>query len=257
MSSPTRDDARGKTRGGESAAGDGPLSSPRVFSVLELFCGLGGCSEALRQQAPGRHRITAAVDVNHLALEAYRHNFPDHRALLRAMEGFSARDLKEFGADLWWLSPPCQPFTRRGRRLDDADPRARPLLHLIDRLAEAGPAYLALENVPGFESSRCRQRLLRVLEDGGYAVREALLCPSQLGWPNRRRRYYLLASREGRLPEIEGPSDPPTPTCSLNTLLAAESTAIRDDELVVDPRLVHSYRYALHRVRADDPAAVT
>jgi site-specific DNA-cytosine methylase len=253
MSSPTRDEARGE----KSAAGNGSLSSPRAFSVLELFCGLGGCAETLRQQVPDRHRIAAAVDINHLALAAYRHNFPHHPVLQRSIQGLSAQALADFGADLWWLSPPCQPFTRRGRRLDDADPRAQPLLHLTDRIAEVRPPYLALENVPGFESSRCRQRLLAVLEDAGYTVRETLLCPSQLGWPNRRQRYYLLASRVSELSDIAGASGPPRPTRSLRSLLELEPMAARDPDLLVGPRLTSSYFHALHRVRGDDPAAVT
>ncbi len=34
------------------------------------------------------------------------------------------------GADLWLLSPPCQPYTRTGLCLDLEDRRAQPLLHL-------------------------------------------------------------------------------------------------------------------------------
>jgi len=59
------------------------------------------------------------------------------------------------------------------------------------------PPYVALENVPGFERSLSHSLLLDVLDHAGYAVRERWLCPTELGVPNMRRRYYLLASRRG------------------------------------------------------------
>ena len=39
--------------------------------------------------------------------------------------GARAEELAAFGADLWWLSPPCQPYSVRGRGRDLDDPRAR------------------------------------------------------------------------------------------------------------------------------------
>ena len=70
---------------------------------------MGGAAAVL---AP-RGEIVAAIDQNDKALEVYRHNFPDHRVLPRLLEGMPTAELAAFEADLWWLSPPCQPFTVR------------------------------------------------------------------------------------------------------------------------------------------------
>ncbi|CBZ54130.1 putative DNA methyltransferase 2 [Neospora caninum Liverpool] len=102
-------------------------------------------------------------------------------------------------ADVWLLSPPCQPYTRGGKREDLHDPRARGLLNLLDcleRLADP-PKLLFLENVRGFEESQTRARLLKVLRQRAYQVEEFLLSPTQLGFPNTRVRYYCLATRAG------------------------------------------------------------
>ena len=104
--------------------------------VLELYCGIGGCAAAL---GPGRE-IVAAVDINRTALEVYRHNFP-HPVVARTIDSIGPADLERWRADLWWLSPPCQPFTRRGLRRDDADPRSASLLHLIELLDRAPPPW--------------------------------------------------------------------------------------------------------------------
>lgn len=180
--------ARARSRRGAARGRQG-------LAVLELFCGIGGCAAALA----ARGRVVAALDINRPALGVYSRNFP-HPTRVRTLDSLTARDLAGFAADLWWMSPPCQPFTRRGLGRDDGDPRSRPLLHLMDCIAEVRPRYVALENVPGFATSRTRERLLEILEASGYEVRERILCPSELGWPNRRRRYYLVAGRRGLAP---------------------------------------------------------
>lgn len=228
--------------------------------VLELYCGLGGCAAGLEPAvAAGAAEVVAAVDVNRLALDAYRHNFP-HPAVAATVESLDAARLRRWDADLWWLSPPCQPFTRRGLRRDDDDPRAATFLAVIDRVAEVRPRYLALENVPGFRGSRVHGRLLRTLERAGYgAVREGILCPTELGVPNRRRRFYLVAARgelrDGGIPG--GDADSPAPETPPATPLADHLDREPSPELAVDPELARRYRGALHVVRADDPAAVT
>jgi DNA (cytosine-5)-methyltransferase 1 len=142
----------------------------------------------------------AAVDINQVALSVYRHNF-SHPVQVRAIESLPTDVCRQAAADLWWLSPPCQPYTVRGRRLDVHDPRAESLLTVIERIAEIRPRYVALENVPGFSGSLARQRLRAVLDASGYQVQEQVLCPTQLGVPNRRPRFYLVAGREGSLRE--------------------------------------------------------
>ncbi len=214
--------------------------APDAFRVLELFCGIGGCAQALAGSAA---QVVGALDINHRALEVYRHNF-SHKTSTRALQAIPATDLRSFRADLWWLSPPCQPFTRRGERRDDDDRRSQALLHLIDLLPETRPRYLALENVPAFEGSRTHGRLLEALARAGYRFREEILCPSDLGVPNRRRRYYLLA---GLGPILE-PERRPGPRNDLARYLVSNP----ETDLYLDPETVRRYRGALHCV---DPAA--
>ena len=164
--------------------------------ALELFCGIGGFAAA----AAGRGiSIVGALDQDPTALAVYRLNFPEHAARQRDLERTGAAELAAFGADFWWLSPPCQPYCVRGARRDLADPRARSLVRVMEVLAEladgALPNCLALENVEGFAHSQAHARLLTILTSRGYHLHERLLCPTELGVPSRRPRYYLAASR--------------------------------------------------------------
>eukprot|EP00435_Cladocopium_sp_Y103_P007196 s1042_g2.t1 len=120
------------------------------------------------------------------------------------------------GADLWLMSPPCQPFTRTGHRRDVADPRCRALLRLVEALPrlKAPPKGLLLENVVGFQT---------------------VLDPRDFGFPNTRRRFYLLAKRikgsQGMLSGAdccpEGPAAVP-PQCVEHFLKEAHDLRMRD-----------------------------
>lgn len=204
--------------------------------VLELFCGIGGCAAALGDDA----EVVAAVDIDQAALAVYAHNFA-HPVENRTIESLPATVYRQWNADLWWLSPPCQPFTARGLRGDLADPRSAALLCVLEQLAEIGPPYVALENVPGFVRSQAHAKLLHTLEAAGYQTAECVICPSQWGTANRRRRYYLVASRDGLRP-WERPAVPPLPLsevlqpCDHNLdLPAADAARYRDALSIVDP----------------------
>lgn len=174
---------------------------PVRLTALELFCGIGGFAAAV---AGTNVQVAAALDQSQVALGVYRLNFPGHDARQADLERIGAAELAGFDADLWWLSPPCQPYSVRGRRRDLADPRARSLVRILALLPEVPsarlPLHLALENVPGFASSQARELLVALLAQRGYQVRERMLCPTELGVPSRRPRYYLVASRTGLAP---------------------------------------------------------
>ncbi|RNC71746.1 MAG: DNA methyltransferase [Desulfuromonadales bacterium] len=177
--------------------------STAPLRALELFCGIGGFAAAV---AGTNVRVVGAFDQDPAALATYRLNFPDHGARPVDLERVSAWELTAGGIDFWWLSPPCQPYCERGAHRDLADPRARSLVHILDILSripgERLPRHIALENVAGFVGSEAHGRLTEVLASRGYQVQERLLCPTELGIPARRRRYYLVASHEQLRPVV-------------------------------------------------------
>ena len=70
----------------------------------------------------------------------------------------TAEDLAAYAADLWLLSPSCQPYTvLNPTPRDSDDPRAKSFLHLINdalpslAVSDALPGRLLIENVAGFE----------------------------------------------------------------------------------------------------------
>jgi len=161
--------------------------------VLELFAGLGGMRLALSYA--GLRVKATAIEINKQALAVYAHNFGAGDVVNRDLCGLSPAWFQKQNCRIWTMSPPCQPYTRQGKLRDAEDPRAKPLLHIVDvlRKMDAPPAVIVLENVQNFERSESCARLLEVLSLRGYAWRSFLLSPRTFGFPNARRRFYLVA----------------------------------------------------------------
>lgn len=116
------------------------------------------------------------------------------------MEHLPLEYYEKMSADIWLLSPPCQPFTRGGKQQDAADARSTGFLYLLHilRTMQGPPCHIFLENVLNFEVSECHAELMGILTGRGYEVEEYLLDPTDpwIGIPNGRMRYYLTASRK-------------------------------------------------------------
>ncbi|NXQ69410.1 TRDMT methyltransferase, partial [Quiscalus mexicanus] len=139
--------------------------------------------------------VVAAVDVNTLANDVYKHNFPSTPLWAKTIEGITLKEFDRLSFDMILMSPPCQPFTRIGLQGDVSDPRTKSFLYILNILPRLQklPKYLLLENVKGFESSSARNELLQTLATCGFKYQEFLLSPTCLGIPNSRLRYFLIA----------------------------------------------------------------
>lgn len=161
------------------------------WRAIEFFAGIGGFQCAVQSPL----RVVVAIDIDRQARDFYLLNWSGHYEIAE-IESLSHESLSKHDANFWWLSPPCQPYSRRGRQKDIDDPRASSLLHLISLIPELLPEAIALENVIGFGQSRAHELLLRTLKECGYNVASRELCPTEMQWPNRRPRFYLIASRK-------------------------------------------------------------
>jgi site-specific DNA-cytosine methylase len=74
------------------------------------------------------------------------------------ISSLNASQLAQYQADLWLMSPACQPYTvLNPKAKGEQDPRAKSFLHLVQNvlpeMAQEGthPSHLLVENVAGFE----------------------------------------------------------------------------------------------------------
>ncbi|XP_034616239.1 tRNA (cytosine(38)-C(5))-methyltransferase isoform X1 [Trachemys scripta elegans] len=174
--------------------------------VLELYSGIGGMHQALTESCISAE-VAAAVDVNTVANEVYKHNFPSTPLWAKTIEGITLAELNRLSFDMILMSPPCQPFTRIGLQGDVSDPRTNSFLYILDILPRLQrlPKYILLENVKGFETSSARDKLVETLKKCGFKYQEFLLSPTCLGIPNSRLRYFLIAKLQSELFSFQAP----------------------------------------------------
>lgn len=221
------------------------------LKMLEWHCGIGGASAAMGAGV----NVLAAVDINRDAIATYALNFPEHGTVVKNIESLTPDQLARWGvADLWWMSPPCQPHTVLGKRLDMADPRSASLANLLKLIELHKPANLAMENVPGFATSVSRDLVVETLTKCDYTLAEEVVCPSRFGWPNRRERYYLAATRDPNASLLE-----PLENAIKPAILADFVNPAEDDnpDLIMSPEFLSRYQNAIHIADRLDETVVT
>ncbi len=232
-----------------------------MSELVEFFCGIGGVSEAIRQFNAARPpelrlHVPRAIDIDRGCAEVYEHNFGT-RVECRSIESMNLQDVADTQArQVWWLSPPCQPYCRRGRGAPGTDRRCD-AIHAITRFlarSESLPKGLLLENVPEFAPSRDAAKLTSVLHERGYATWSGDLCPTQFGIPNLRRRHYLVAQLDAA--EIRPPAlRPRRDRWNFTVSSILESDAQSRSDLLVDARIVDAYESAMDLIDVSDESA--
>lgn len=140
--------------------------------------------------------VFAAVDINQLCNETYRHNFPDNNCMNNNIQKLKIKDFQSINTIL--MSPPCQPFSRNGNFKDVDDRRSDALMSICDIVKKhqlANLKYVLMENVVGFEKSVARDIFIDALTSAGFYFQEFIISPSSIGIPNSRNRYYCIARK--------------------------------------------------------------
>lgn len=232
--------------------------------AVEFFSGLGAFSVAAREAGI---EVVAAFDQSSEANDCYRLNF-GRKPVDRNLDSLPFADIPD--AEIWWMSPPCKPYTVRGNRRDVEDPRAASFLHLIEGMRVRRPETVVVENVGGFAASEARTRFVGAAGELGMRVDEVDLCPTQFGVPMKRPRRFVVARRElGGLEAREPAGMPALPRRNDGAL--DFNTGVPDaelepigryldlepgTELLVDEETLKRFGESLNVLDADDPEAV-
>jgi len=183
------------------------LTEMPELKVVELFCGIGGFhqglikarSELKDSSTELEFDVLAAVDINNNSTGCYKLNHKGIEKRVKNGDCCAYAWEKVDGYNTLVCSPPCQPFTRNGNQKDTADSRSKALLSIIEKIKTMKkkhlPRYMVLENVKFFERSESCKMLLEALKSRGFIYRQFLVSPTDLGIPNQRARYFLIAKR--------------------------------------------------------------
>lgn len=127
------------------------------MKVLEFFSGIGGWRCALDKHhdhprppahSPNNFAIAASYDINTVSNQVYQHNF-NAQPSPKCINSLTRKGLDKHAAEMWCMSPPCQPYTRNNTsaKRDTNDQRSNAFLHLIQLLKEVyhRPQFILLE----------------------------------------------------------------------------------------------------------------
>lgn len=200
-----------------------PVAIRGEIRMLDLFSGPGGLSlgaklaaSALGIRAVGEY----AVDTDRGSLGIYQANhrprvLSDESAaslisyrLGRNTDGtarFSGRprllqqSLKslEGRIDLLLAGPPCQGHSTANNRTRFNDPRNL-LYQAVPAIAVGlGAPAVVIENVPGVTASKegVAKSAVELLRSSGYTVETKVLATDKMGWPQTRRRFFVVATK--------------------------------------------------------------
>ncbi len=159
--------------------------------VLDLFSGIGGASLGLHWA--GMRTVAFCEQDRFAAAVLARHwpgvpVYPDVRLLSAARldaDGVARPDLIAGGF-------PCQDVSLAGRGAGIDGPRSGLWFHMVRLVAECGPRWVVVENVPGLRG-RGADRIGAALEALGYACWPLVVGAVHAGAPHRRQRVWLVA----------------------------------------------------------------
>jgi DNA (cytosine-5)-methyltransferase 1 len=174
--------------------------------AIDLFAGCGGLTQGLHDAG---FTVIGAVELDSLAADTYEMNHEDvtiWRKDIRQVSVGAVKKrlgLRKGELDLLAGCPPCEGFssmrTLNGRKRVK-DPRNDLIYEYLRFVEGLRPRALMLENVPGLMRDARWARVAQELGTLGYLITTAVLNTADYGVPQRRRRFIMLASREGVIP---------------------------------------------------------
>lgn len=177
------------------------------MNAIHLCCGTGGTTHGF--EAAGIE-TAYAFDSNPIVVETHQANFPDSPCQVKDIRTTHATELPV--ANVWTCGIPCAPYSMAGARLQDKDPRdISPELRRLITEAIYPPQYIFLENVPPYINSSARNHLLETLSQCSYHYHDAIYTHADFGVPQTRKRWHLIASLRGPVPNPE-PTHSSAPT---------------------------------------------
>ena len=194
----------------------------KPISAVDLFCGAGGLAQGVKALAAelGREvEYKLIVDSDAGALATYVANHNVKRSLTKSVlslvdfrvrgRGENARfayppELMDSeiataveGIDLLTAGPPCQGHSSLNNSSRGRDPRNYLLLSVIAFAVAADVSNVIIENVPRVvnDAASVLTMAKSLLLDNGYEISEGVLAANEMGWPQTRRRFFLVASK--------------------------------------------------------------
>jgi DNA (cytosine-5)-methyltransferase 1 len=188
-----------------------------TLNVLDLFCGAGGLSYGFESAG---FDILLGIDNNQKALETFELNHKGSKSICGDITEITYEEhikplLDGKQIDVIIGGPPCQGMSISGPRKFD-DPRNKLYLSYMRLVNEIQPKAFVIENVPGLVGlfgGQIKDSVIEKFTEMGYQIEYKILCSSDYGVPQSRKRVVFVGRKTGKFeyPEI----NPNVVTCSM------------------------------------------
>lgn len=181
------------------------MKKEKSLTAVDLFCGCGGIASGLRSAG---FYVLSGFDLEPKYMATFAANFGGARArqvdLAASNPDATMNSLGLNPGELMLLAggPPCQGFSKNvPKSLRDAESDNNRLLRgFLDHCEAMKPHMILMENVAemrnGFGRAYTDETIHR-LEAAGYGVSHMVLNAADYGVPQRRRRAFFLAGKDG------------------------------------------------------------
>ena len=248
--------------------------------IVDLFSGCGGMTLGVEEAARRIGRtldVRLAVEQDHDIASTYAKNFSpaqgEGRQLAESWFGklparplsFAERRTRKLVGDVDVLvgGPPCQGHSTLNNYTRGDDPK-NTLYSLMARATQVlEPECVIIENVPAVErdSRGTVDRTVEHLLRSGYLVDVGIVCVSEIGVPQMRRRHVVIAHRESQ-PSIETALDfarvsrPRNLRWAIRDLLSKEGCSPFDMPSLMSPENIRRANFLLKKKIFDLPNAM-
>ncbi len=171
---------------------------------IDLFAGAGGMSLGARLAGID---VRLAVEIDIHAAQTYCLNMPDvdmKNVDIRRFKG--GREICNRSRLVLFGGPPCQGFSTSNQRTRNASNPSNWLFEEFFRLVrQYEPGWVVMENVKGIvetEGGMFLEKILSRFDRLRYRVSSSVLSAKDWGVPQERSRFFIIACRDGRPPEL-------------------------------------------------------
>lgn len=177
-------------------------STARAYNAIDLFCGCGGLSYGFEMAG---FNILLGIDNDLMALQTFELNHENAKSICGDITKINfEKDIKPLigdkEIDVIIGGPPCQGMSLSGPRKFD-DPRNKLYLSYIKLVDEIRPKMFVIENVPGLVAlfgGQIKDSIIEKFTEKGYEIQYKILCASDYGVPQCRKRVIFVGSRIGK-----------------------------------------------------------
>ena len=195
--------------------------STKPLKVADLFCASGGLSLGVKSAASFLRvplQFSLGVDLDDRALDIYKYHHVGSQTFAgnidqlidfqikghgEAAEFSYPPELSQIGKlfqdkyDVVLAGPPCQGHSSMNVRTRYDDPRNKLYLSAVAFAVAVEAKAIIIENVPGVtkDVDGVVFAAKSLLKKSGYFISTEVLSASKFGWPQTRKRYFLIATK--------------------------------------------------------------